>query len=217
VANGQLNAVTDTAPIIQANYWATFGSKFTPIGKWYYPVVQAVAVPDYTGLTSMGQLASHAAEFNNQIVGIEPGSGLMQDMHGKAVRDYGLKKYTIVDGSTPAMLAALEKALNEKKPIAVTLWQPHWAFSKYPITLLKDPDQAFGAPDHLVVVGNKKWVSANPKIAAEFKKFSMTSAQLQSLELMINQAGTGNEAQAVKQWIQKNESLVKQWTSAATG
>ncbi|WP_151476873.1 glycine betaine ABC transporter substrate-binding protein [Streptomyces albicerus] len=216
VANGQLDMFTTGVPKIHADYYSRFGSKFTALNKWYSPVTQAVAVPTSTGLTSMDQLASHAAEFGSQIVGIESGSGLMRDLHNKAVKDYGLQKYTVIDGSTPAMLAALDKAMKEKKSVAVTLWQPHWAFSKYPLTLLKDPKNAFGGSDSFEVVANKKFVGSNAKLAAEFKKFSMTADQLQSLELMINQAGAGHEQEAAKKWIQKNQSAVKEWTSAGT-
>ena len=40
------------------------------------------------------------------------------------------------------MLAALDTAIKAKKPVVVTLWQPHWAFQKYQIRLLDDPAQS---------------------------------------------------------------------------
>ena len=42
----------------------------------------------------------------------------------------------------------------------------------------------------------------------------MTQEQLQSLELDIENAGQGNERQAVKAWIEQNQSVVDKWTQA---
>jgi glycine betaine/proline transport system substrate-binding protein len=136
----------------------------------------------------------------------------MRDLHSKAVQAYDLQSFKIIDGSTPAMLAALKKATKEKKPIAVTLWQPHWALSKYPVRILDDPKGVFGGVDNLRSIGSKQFVKAHPDVLAELAKFTMTPAQLQSLELMITEAGQGHEQNAVRSWIKENKAAVDQWT-----
>jgi len=215
VADGQLDLFLAAVPKVQSDYWDRFGKKFVVVGQWYDTLTQAVAVPNYTGITSMEQLRGKSSEFNGQIIGIEAGSGLMRDLHTKAVNDYDLKDYKILDGSTPAMLAALDRAIKARKPIAVTLWQPHWAFSKYPVVLLKDPKNSFGGNDVYKVIASKKFASSNKKVNAELAKFHMTPDELQSLELKIAEAGQSKEQEAVKAWIAEHEDVVKSWTSAA--
>lgn len=212
VADGQLDLFICATPKTHSDYWKRFDNKFTVLGQWYDTLTQAVAVPDYTGLKSMADLKGKENEFNGQIVGIEAGSGLMRQLHDNAVKDYDLSGYKILDGSTPAMLAALDKAVKAKKPIAVTLWQPHWAFSKYPMVLLEDPKGSFGGIDTYKTIASKKFAEGNKKVSAELAKFHMTPEQLQSLELMISEAGQGKEQEAAKAWIAKNESVVKAWT-----
>ncbi len=212
VADGQLDVFMAATPKTHSDYWARFDKKFTVVGQWYDTLTQAVAVPDYTGLKSMEDLKGKANEFNDQIVGIEPGSGLMRQLHDNAVKDYDLASYKIIDSSTPAMLAALDKAIKAKKPIAVTLWQPHWAFSKYPMVLLEDPKGSFGGNDVYKTIASKKFAESNTKVMEELKKFHMTPEQLQSLELKISGAGQGKEQEAVKAWIGENQAVVKAWT-----
>jgi glycine betaine/proline transport system substrate-binding protein len=214
VANGQIDGSMGLAPISQVDYWSKYDNQFDALNSWYSPVVQGVAVPKSLGITSMDQLAPHAAELGSQIIGIEPGSGLMGRMPA-AIKDYGLEKFKIVGSSTPTMLAALDKATKENKPIAVALWQPHWAFSKYPMVLLDDPKKAFGGADSMRTVVSKDFVKSHPDVAAEMAKFKLGPDELQSLELMITDAGQGNEETAVKSWIAKNQDLVDGWTKSS--
>ncbi|MFI7067480.1 glycine betaine ABC transporter substrate-binding protein [Kribbella sp. NPDC050124] len=216
VANNQIDFSPALSQTYQSDYWNQFKDKFTELSSWYGGVSQAVAVPKSLGITSMDQLAGKASEVGNQIVGIESGSGLMSDLHKKAVTAYGLQKLKIIDGSTPAMLATLDKAMKDNKPVAVTLWQPHWALSKYPVIILKDPKGVFGGEGSLSLLSSKKFESDDPKVVAQLRKFKMTADQLQSLELKISEAGQGHEQDAVKAWIQDNQSVVDQWTSATS-
>ena len=77
----------------------------------------------------------------------------------KVLPGYGLdKEYKVVDGSTPAMLAELKRAYAKKEPIAVLLWTPHWAYSKYDLTKLKDPKGLFGKGDTIRTVTSKAFI-----------------------------------------------------------
>lgn len=212
VASGQLDVSMALAPIFQADYWSKYESDFEPLNDWYEGVSQAVAVPTSLGITSMDELADHADELGNEIIGIESGSGLMSDLHNKAVNAYGLEDFKIIDGSTPAMLAALDRATKANELIAVTLWQPHWALSKYPMRILDDPEGVFGGVDNLRSIGSMQFVEDNPDVVAQIAKFKMTPEQLQSLELMITEAGQGHEQDAVQEWISQNQDAVDQWT-----
>src|SRR3712207_8253518 len=50
----------------------------------------------------------------------------------------------LVEGSTPAMLAELEKAYKEREPIVFLRWSPHWMNAEYDLRYLKDPKDLQG-------------------------------------------------------------------------
>ena len=84
----------------------------------------------------------------------------------KVIPGYGLTEYNLVEGSSPAMLASLDYAIKQKQPIVVTLWQPHWAFSGFPLKVLEDTQTAFGPPTTCRFIATKGWGAANPEVAA---------------------------------------------------
>ena len=147
-------------------------------------------------------------------MGIEPDTGLMRLTREAVIPDYGLESYQLVVSSTPAMLSSLDQAIAAEAPIVVTLWTPHWAFTKYPIKALLDPKGAFGKPDAAMAVASKGFATAHPEVAGWLGKFKLNDEQLGSLELLIRQKGDGNEQTAAAEWITHNEGVVNSWLSA---
>ncbi len=86
-------------------------------------------------INSIEDLNAHKDELDNKIVGIEPGSSLM-NLTNKAMKEYDIK-LKLVQSSEAAMMSELKKAYTKKKPIAVTLWNPHWGFSEFDLKYLK--------------------------------------------------------------------------------
>jgi glycine betaine/proline transport system substrate-binding protein len=213
VANKQIDLYLDAwLPTTHATYWQKFGPKLQVVNTWYEPASDDLAVPKYvTDVNSIADLKGRSAEFGGRIVGIEAGAGLMRLTKDSVIPKYGLSDYNLVEGSTPAMLAALESAIKAKKPIVVTLWQPHWAFAKFPIKVLKDTDNAFGPPDKAQTIAAKGFNTTHPQLAAWLGKYKLTSDQLGSLELLIQQKGQGHEQEAAKEWIGQNQQLVNSW------
>ena len=54
---------------------------------------------------------------NYEIIGIEPGAGLMK-LTKTAIEDYGLDDWKLVEGSSAAMVAELKKALIIKNQLS---------------------------------------------------------------------------------------------------
>jgi glycine betaine/proline transport system substrate-binding protein len=111
------------------------------------------------------------------------------------------------------MLAALKTAIAAKMAIVVTLWQPHWAFTKFPIRPLADPKDAFGPPDKAQAIAAEDFASSHPQLATWLHRFKLISQQLGSLEVLINQKGEGQEQEAAKEWIAQHRQLVNSWLS----
>lgn len=212
LSKGGLNVFLDTwLPTTHKAYIQQFGSNLVDLGKWYEGgTTIGFVVPKYvydSGIHSIADLNAHASEFGNQIVGIDPGAGEMA-IAKKAVQDYGLKLH-LTASSSAAMLTVLQKDYAAKKPVVVTLWSPHWAFTKYKLKYLSDPKGVFGKAGWIQTEANKKWAAKNPAVVGWFKNFKLTPQQLGSLELDINSASSKNAG--VEKWIKNNQSVVNSW------
>lgn len=217
VANGQINLYLDAwLPTTHASYWSRFQNQLEQVAVWQTGR-NTLVVPNYvTNVNTIADLQGKAAQFDGRIVGIEAGAGEMKAMREKVIPTYGLTDYNLVEGSSPAMLASLDSAIKQNKPIVVTLWQPHWAFSRYPLKVLEDTKQAFGPPDNMTIIATKGWSAGNPEVAGWLKNFKITPEQLSDLMLKIQNAGKGQEQAATKQWISANQQLVDSWLKSGT-
>ncbi|WP_055532348.1 ABC transporter permease/substrate binding protein [Streptomyces graminilatus] len=218
LATGQIDFQTDSwLPVTHAEYWKKYGGQLDDLGKWYGPTSLELAVPSYVkGVDSLADLKGRSPEFKGRIVGIEPSAGMMGLLKDKVLKEYGLGGgYEVVDGSTPAMLAELERAYAKKEPIVVTLWSTHWAYSDYDLTKLKDPKGAWGKGDGVHTLARKGFAGDNPEVGAWLKDFSMTEKQLTGLEAGIQRAGKGGEQDAVRAWLRANPGLAGKWAPVA--
>ncbi len=211
VAQGQVDMYLDAwLPVTHAAYWARYQNRLESLSTWSEGK-NMLAVPDYVQAKTIDDLKTNPAPFNGRIVGIEAGAGLMKATREKVMPGYGLGGYQLIEGSSAAMLATLDSAIKQKKPIVVTLWQPHWAFSRFPIRPLEDPKGAFGKPDELQVIATKGFGEKNPELAGWMKKFKLTQDQLASLTLALHNAGKGKEQETAKQWMTQNKAVVDAW------
>src|SRR5690625_4014445 len=94
-----------------------------------------------TGDTSESENGETEIEVE-EIIGIEPGSGTM-NMAEETVEEYNLDM-ELIPSSEPAMMTELQEAIKEERPIVVTLWQPHWAFDKYDLKILRSEERRVG-------------------------------------------------------------------------
>ena len=214
MAKGDIDLYLDGwLPTTHEAYWKRYGPKLEDLGIWYGPATLGLAVPNYVKAQSIADLKSQAGQYGNQIVGIEPGAGEMRLTKDKVMPAYGLSGMKLVQSSTPAMLAQLKKSISQKKPVVVTLWKPHWAYSKLPIRDLKDPKGAWGAADKIHLLARKGFSDDHPQVAQWMKKFKMSDAQLSKLEADIQDAGKGQETKGTKTWMDANQDFVKKMTS----
>ena len=97
----------------------------------------------------------------------------------------------------PAMLAELERAYAKKEPVAVVLWSPHWAYSKYELTKLEDPKGAFGKGDAIHTLANKGFPEKFPELAGWLKNFKLSrEASSPAWRRRSRTRGKGNEEEA---------------------
>lgn len=169
------------------------------------------------GLTACGgsedtnnENASIGEKLEYEIVGIDPGAGLMDMTINKVLPEYGLDEtWEVKESSGAAMTAALKKAIDEKEPIIVTGWIPHWKFSRFDLKMLEDPKGAFGGKEDintLVRLGLKEDMPGAYKF---FDQFHWKPDNLQAVMMKIENGLS--EQEAAKEWVEANEELVNSW------
>ena len=219
VANGQVDLYLDAwLPTTHQVYWDRFKDQLEVVSSWQEGK-NTLVVPDYVSdVNTIADLKGKAAQFDGRIVGIEAGAGEMKAMREKVIPGYDLaSEYNLVEGSSPAMLATLDSAIKQQQPVVVTLWQPHWAFSRYPLKVLDDTETAFGPPDQMQIVATKGWGEANAEANGWLKNFKITPEQLSSLMLKLQEGGKGQELASAKQWAADNKAVVDTWFAGSTG
>jgi glycine betaine/proline transport system substrate-binding protein len=215
LASGDLDVDFDAwLPYAQKNYWDKSKDRLKDLGTWYRPTSLEIAVPSYVkGVRTYEDLKGRASTFGGKIIGIEPGTGEMNLLKTEVLPGYGLdKEYKVVDGSTPAMLAELERAYARKEPVAVVLWSPHWAYSRYGLTKLKDDRKLFGEGNTIRTVSNEKFPERYPQLTEWIKGFRLSEDELGSLEGEITVQGKGHEEQAVAAWLKGHPDVAGRMT-----
>ncbi|MGE7269996.1 glycine betaine ABC transporter substrate-binding protein [Brevibacillus panacihumi] len=145
-----------------------------------------------------------------KIVGIDPGAGLMKATE-KAIQEYELKDWELVEGSSAAMTAALTQAYKDQKPIIVTGWTPHWMFSKFDLKYLEDPKGVYGKDEQIHTIVRKGLKEEQPSAYAFLDKFHWSPADMEKVMLAITDGQKPEEAAAA--WVKENEALVNEWVA----
>lgn len=196
-----------------ADYWDRYGENFTEVAEWYSPLRHGLVVPEYIDADSIEDLEGNAEEFGGRIIGIEPGSGLMQELEA-AGESYDLSGYDIIEGSSAAMLAEFERAIGNEDPIVATAWNPHWAVGEYNMQFLEDPAGDFTDGDMYTVIASED-AAENQELMDLMSGFVLDDDQLYSLLNDIREAGSGNEMAGVEAWLAEgdHQDVVDGWVN----
>jgi glycine betaine/proline transport system substrate-binding protein len=201
-------------PTTHASYMEKYGDKLVDLGAWNDAASLTIAVNSDAPIESLADLADHADEFGNRIVGIEPGAGLTEATQEKVIPTYGLDGMELITSSTPAMLAELSAALDAGENIAVTLWRPHWAYDEYDIRDLEDPEGTLGTAESIHSIARVGFEDDFPQLTEWIKNFTLDSDLLYSLEnVMYNVDPAPSDYEPiVAQWIADNQDYVDSLT-----
>jgi glycine betaine/proline transport system substrate-binding protein len=206
---GDLDVFLDAwLPVTHETYWQKYQGNLDDLGVWYESGARiGLVVPKYVDINSIEELVDNEDKFGGQIIGIDPGAGIMKATE-KANEEYNLG-FKIIQGGEAAMMSAMQKAYSNEEWIAITGWTPHWKFAEYDLKFLNDPKMVYGEAEELHVLANKDFSTEFPEVAEMFKKFSMDDNQIGSLEALIN-SGI-NPEDAARQWIKDNQDVVNSW------
>lgn len=215
LSTGDVDIYTDGwLPVTHASLLEEFGDQIVDLGAWNDEAKLTIAVNEDAPITSLTELADNADQFDNRIVGIEPGAGLTEATQDNAIPTYGLDDMDFITSSTAAMLAELTGAIDRGDNIVVTLWKPHWAYDEFPIRDLEDPEGTLGATESIHTFSRMGFEDDFPEVAEWLRNFKMDSELLFSLEnAMFNEYDGDDYQPIVKDWIKDNQDYVDSLTN----
>lgn len=209
VATGDADAsVAAWLPVTQGAYYEKLKNRLELIGPNVTGARIGWAVPAYSSLNAIEDLATRASEVDGKVIGIDPGAGVMKSSEA-AIKAYGLT-VKLVDGSDATMTSALKDAVRQKKDIVVTAWTPHWMFARYELKYLADPKKSFGESESVNTLARKGLKDDMPEVYAILQKFKLSIKDEEAVMAQNEEKGAKPEETAGK-WIAQNRATVDGW------
>lgn len=210
LAQGDFDAIVAAwLPATHEAYMEQYGDQVVDLGVNLDGADIGWAVPAYVEVDSITELNANADLFGGEIIGIDPGAGLMRASDA-AFDVYDLSDFVLIDGSDAAMAAALDRAITRNEPIVVTSWRPHWMWAAYDLKYLEDPEGVFGDAEHIHTLISQDFEQNGPADAIAFlDAFSWTGEDMGAVMLKILDGMEPLEA--AREWISENPELVQSW------
>ncbi|EGJ50905.1 glycine betaine ABC transporter substrate-binding protein [Desulfocurvibacter africanus] len=211
VATGDVDGmVTAWLPETHKNYADRLKGKFENLGPIVGGAKLGWAVPKYVDIDSIADLNKHADKFDGRVYGIDPGAGLMQ-LSEKAMEEYKLNKFELMEGSGATMTAALADAIKNKQWVVVTAWSPHWMFGRWELKYLDDPKGILGGEEHIDTIVRKGLKQDMPKVYAFMDRFQWDSPDQLQMVMAWNQEPDADPYKNAVRFINENPKLVNGW------
>ena len=210
LAGGELDAITTAwLPVTHQSYWEEYGANLTDLGTIMEGAKLGLVVPEYVEIDTIEEMKNNPEMFDREIVGIDPGAGIMQIAQDEVIPTYELEDWDLHESSGPAMVASLEGAIDQEEPIVVTGWAPHWKFASYDVKFLDDPKEAFGEAEIVKALGHDSIEEELPIAAEVLSNLELTSEQLGEIMLLIEEGMAPEEA--AEEYVDNNLDLINSW------
>lgn len=209
LAHGDADAIVAAwLPTTHADYFERVSDSVEDLGPNLDGTKLGLVVPAYTDLESVADINDHVDALDGQIIGIDPGAGLMS-LTEEALDIYGLN-VNLRSGSDATMVAALASAISNEEDIVVTSWTPHWMFARWDLKYLEDPEGVFGGDEQIHTVARQGLSEDSPEAYTILSNFSWTPDQMGEV-MLLNQEEGADPYESAKQWVADNPDVVEQW------
>jgi len=197
------------------NVWlpTTHGQKVAPFshifsaGINYEGAKLGLVVPKYVDINSIEELNNNIDKFDGNIIGIERGSG-MATYTDSVLFAYDLN-YKQLNSSMIAMASELQKAVNDKRWIVVTAWQPHWIFGRFELKFLDDPKKIYGDTEHIETFVRQDFETEFPEV---FRYFQHAFFEQEVMaDLLTKMEASKNKKETAREWVEEHNDLLQRW------
>lgn len=211
VAKGNLDLMMMSWQLVtHGDYIERYGADMVDLGSIYDETRLGWAVPTYIPenvVASVADLKRHRDKFAGRIVGIDPGAGLMKRTRD-LMADEALDGWTLEEGTGPLMAKKLVDASAKGEWIVAMLWNSHWVFAEVELRYLDDPDDVFGPAESVHAMARKGFEDDYPAVAAFIRRFSL---EMEQLETLMADAREHGHKEAIYQFLEQNQDLVRYW------
>ena len=211
MVNGDLDLFVESwLYVTHEAYWEKSASKLRDFGPIYEDALLCWAVPNYipedvvSSVTDLGK-PEVKEKMGGEIIGIDPGSGLMQHSAVMMEEYPELAGWELKDSSDYAMVAELKRRMMRDEWVVVTLWQPHSAFGRFDIRMIDEPKNILGVEEEVHMVGRQDFTAKFDNDVSTFlSRFYLTIEQMSELTLLYEE----DEAIAAVKFAEKYPKLI---------
>ncbi len=196
-------------PETHAEYFQLTAGNVVDLGPQVYGASIGLVVPEYVEIDSIEVLPEYAEEFDGQIIGIDPESGIMSATE-EAIEVYGLEDFELIPGSDADMVAAIDEAVTNEEWIVVTGWLPHWKFGEWELKELEDPQLVYGGIEAIHNIVRAGLIEDAPETFGFLDRFFWHMDGLNDLMARI-EAGEEDPYETAVRWMNENPDVVDQW------
>ena len=213
VASKKLDAFQSVRMPSQQAEFEKVSDRTALFNSWIIGTTRAsLAVPAYMDVRNPEELDSAAAA---QVLTVRPDDSPVGEVPSAALADYGLRVEREYQDA-PAMLDEVDRRYKKKEPFVFIAWSPHWLNEEYDINYLEDPKGSLSEitrPGSLHMLVRKDLREKDPTAHALMDAIVMTETEATNLQVSIRNAKTSENG--VRNWIDDNKKLVKDWVKSA--
>ncbi|MCS3923748.1 glycine betaine ABC transporter substrate-binding protein [Methanosalsum natronophilum] len=214
LAQGQFDFTTSAwLPHTHGHYMEQYGDDFEEVSTNLEGCKIGLVVPQYVEIDSIEELNDHKDQFDGQIIGIEPGAGIMKSTESStegegAIDAYDLD-YELVASSSAGMAAELRTAVQNEEWIVVTGWSPHWKFDRWDLKYLDDPEGSYGDAEYVATLARAGLQEDKPELYDIISRFYWEQDDIQEVMMNIEDGMSPEDAAAL--WVEENQDTVNEW------
>ncbi|MFO7815576.1 MAG: glycine betaine ABC transporter substrate-binding protein [Halanaerobiales bacterium] len=179
--------------------------------------VYIMAVPRYVweaGVKSHADLDQYADKFDRKLY-VGPAGWASDKKMNEAIENdiYGLGDWEAINSSQSALMAQIEKSIDEKEWICFVGWQPHWMNEVYDMEYLEDPQRLWESPYSWVDTLTRKGFEKDyPEVYRFLQQFRV---DIDDNNKWIYEIGFNerDEKEVAEEWVKKNILEVRRWLS----
>ncbi|WP_136254594.1 glycine betaine ABC transporter substrate-binding protein [Onishia niordana] len=195
-------------PTTHADYFDRVKDSVEDLGPNLDGTKLGLVVPAYSDMETISDIDANAEALDGQIVGIDPGAGLMS-LTEEVIEEYDLET-DLRSGSGATMTAALASAIQNEEEIVVTSWTPHWMFARWDLKYLDDPKNVYGGAEQIHTIVRDDLKEDMPGAYAILDNFEWTP-ELMGEVMLMNQKEDSDPYEVAKQWVAENQDVVQEW------
>ena len=195
----------------------TEGTDLVEVSTIYEDGVTGLIVPQYmadAGVTTLSDLRDPEVveRLNGQITGIDAGAGMMIKTADELIPAYGLEEagLELVPSSGPAMMAAMEAAIENEEYIVGMGWQPHSMFGRMELAILEQDEETIFPIDDIYIMGRPGIEEDMPEVVEFFDNVMWTNETIGPLMVHIADSNL-DTLEAAREWKNENPDVWSAW------